>query len=115
MPDGYRGVVVRKREEGDNEEERRFEDRRMERENGYVDGIGGQEGEEDEEEGEEILTVLEEVAAFEEVIVWGHERVVEDEDGFVKGIAEWTRFAEAVSSNSNFLGGGGEANSLFGG
>lgn len=46
---------------------------------------------------EEQVRVLEEVASFEEVVVWGHERVVDRDDGFVRGIEEWIPFAEAVS------------------
>ena len=53
-------------------------------------------GEGQEEEDEEI-PVLEELAAFEEVVVWDHEQVVEDDDGIVKAMGEWIRFAQAVS------------------
>lgn len=89
MPDGYRGLVVgRKRVEG---EKRDAEDRWRD---GYGDDAGGegQEGEEEE------VAVLEELATFEEVVVWDHEKVVDDDDGVVKGLEEWIRFAQAVSS-----------------
>ncbi len=80
MPAGYRGVVVRKKvdEEEGNEGGRRTGDVR------------------DEEE--EKVGVLEEVAAFEEIVVWDHEKVVGDDDVFVKGMAEWIHFAGAVSA-----------------
>lgn len=52
-----------------------------------------------EEDGERSQTVgtLEEVAEFEEVIVWDHEAIRSSEDAFVKGMEEWIRFAEVVS------------------
>ena len=91
VPTGYRGVAVKK-----NSEEGRdaVEDRRRRRRNEYTNEYGDEVGEEEEEE---QVAVLEEVAAFEEVVVWDHEKVVEDDDGIVKGLAEWIRFAEAVS------------------
>ena len=91
MPDGYRGVVVVKKrleEEGNEGDERRR------RGNGFLKSDLDEEG---EEEGEEPVAVLEEVGAFEKIVVWDHEKVVEDDDGVVKGVAEWIRFAEAVS------------------
>lgn len=95
MPTGYRGVAVKKKsEEGrDAVEDRRR--RRRRRRNEYTNEYGDEVGEEEEEE--EQVAVLEEVAAFEEVVVWDHEKVVEADDGIVKGLAEWIRFAEAVS------------------
>ena len=59
-------------------------------------GCGGAEVSGEEWEEEEVK-VLEEVASFEELIVWGHEAMPEDDDTFVKGMEEWVRFAEAVS------------------
>lgn len=101
MPEGYRGVVVReekvgKSEKGKNEGEKR----RME------------EDEEEEEDEEDALAVgtLEEIAEFEEVIVWDHEAIPSGDDAFVKGMEEWIRFAEVVSLTCMvffFLGGGG--------
>lgn len=57
------------------------------------------EEEAEEEDGEGVQTVgtLEEVAEFEEVIVWDHEAIRSGEDAFVKGMEEWIRFAEVVS------------------
>lgn len=91
VPDGYRGLVVkRKRVE---EREREGEDRWR---RGECDNDAGDDGQEEEEE--EEVAVLEELATFEEVVVWDHEKVVEADDGVVKGMEEWIRFAEAVSS-----------------
>lgn len=86
MPEGYRGVVVKKadgEEGGKRRDEENEENRKKE--------------EELEEEEEEGIKVLEEVATFEELVVWGHEAVPEADDVFVKGVEEWIRFAEAVS------------------
>lgn len=89
MPVGYRGVVVRrKRLEGNGVG---VGDRRRGVECENDAGVEGG------DEGNEEMGVLEEVAAFEEVVVWDHEKVVEDDDGVVKGMEEWIRFAEAVS------------------
>lgn len=89
MPEGYRGVVVRECEDGKNTgAESQWSEGR-----GGMDGVLG----EVEEEEEEAVQVLEEVAGFDEVVVWGHELVPEVDDNFVKGVAEWIRFAEAVS------------------
>lgn len=91
MPEGYRGVVVREKKGGDSEKEnieggkKRIED----------------EEEEEEEDGKEdqmVVGTLEEVAEFEEVIVWDHEAIPSGDDAFVKGMEEWIRFAEVVSS-----------------
>lgn len=58
-----------------------------------------EEEEDQEEDGEGTQTVgtLEEVAEFEEMIVWDHEAIRSGEDAFVKGMEEWIRFAEVVS------------------
>lgn len=81
VPEGYRGVVVREKKGGDLEKSR-IED------------------EEEEEDGKEVQMVgtLEEVAKFEEVIIWDHEAIPSGDDAFVKGMEEWIRFAEVVSS-----------------
>ncbi|MCJ1395390.1 hypothetical protein MMC18_008274 [Xylographa bjoerkii] len=53
----------------------------------------------DEEEDEvEPIKVLEEVATFDEIVVWGHEQVPGEEDVFVRGVQEWIAFAEAMHS-----------------
>ncbi|KAK6434194.1 hypothetical protein LTR95_009623 [Oleoguttula sp. CCFEE 5521] len=40
--------------------------------------------------------VMDRKAAFEEVMVWGHDALPEDGDEFVKGLGEWIGFAEAI-------------------
>ncbi|KAK4693249.1 ribonuclease H2 subunit C, partial [Lecanoromycetidae sp. Uapishka_2] len=52
-------------------------------------------GEEDDEEGEET-GVLQEIGSFDEIILWGHESMAGNDDPFVKGMGEWTSFAEAM-------------------
>lgn len=56
------------------------------------DGEEGKNG-----EGAQTVGTLEEVAEFEEVIVWDHEAIRSGDDAFVKGMEEWIRFAEVVS------------------
>lgn len=53
------------------------------------------------EEASEPTRVLEAVATFDEVIVWGHDQVPAADDTFVKGIEEWIGFAEAINSVPN--------------
>jgi len=43
------------------------------------------------------MKLLEEVGEFDQVVVWGHETIAEDDDVFVKGVNEWTSFAGSVS------------------
>lgn len=88
VPEGYRGVVVR---EGEEEADKV----------GKGGAIEEEMEEGDEEEQVEVKT-LDEVARFEELVVWGHETVPEDDDVFVKGVEEWIRFAEAVSLSFPF-------------
>ncbi|KAL9098318.1 MAG: hypothetical protein Q9163_006004, partial [Psora crenata] len=50
------------------------------------------------------LKTLQEVGSFDQIILWGHERLVGEDDAFVRGVDEWIEFAEAVrflSSNSS--------------
>ena len=42
-------------------------------------------------------------AKFEEIVVWGHEVVPEDDDVYVKGVEEWISFAEAVRRSVPYL------------
>ncbi|KAK5165153.1 uncharacterized protein LTR77_009251 [Saxophila tyrrhenica] len=42
------------------------------------------------------VKILEEQARFEEVVVWGHETPVGEEDEFVRGLGEWLGFAGAI-------------------
>ncbi|KAI1623411.1 ribonuclease H2 subunit C [Exophiala viscosa] len=52
--------------------------------------------EEEEEEPPEPVRILEQVSAFDEVLVWGHDQLPSSDDPFVKGIEEWISFAEAI-------------------
>jgi ribonuclease H2 subunit C len=36
------------------------------------------------------------VSSFDDMVVWGHDRVPDSDDTFVKGIEEWISFAEAI-------------------
>lgn len=58
--------------------------------------------EEDDEEEMEMdqeveIKVVEEQSVFEEIVVWGHEAVMDEGDPYVRGVEEWIGFAEAVS------------------
>jgi len=56
--------------------------------------------EQDEEEGDEDneeMQVVEQVAAFDHVVVWNHEVLPDSlDDAYSKGIEEWIGFADAV-------------------
>ena len=70
---------------------------------GQSDPIGLGEEEEEQEEEEEDQTeptkLVEEVAQFDEMQIWGHEAVPEEDDAFVRGMEEWIGFAEAMHSH----------------
>jgi ribonuclease H2 subunit C len=53
-------------------------------------GAGGKEVE---------VKLMETKTTFDEVVIWGHEIVPEDDDVYVKGVEEWIAFAEAVGSS----------------
>lgn len=53
---------------------------------------------EDEEDDTPIETrEVEQLATFDEVMVWGHEAKPASDDAYSKGLEEWVSFAEAVS------------------
>ena len=54
------------------------------------------EDQDDVDQEEEATGVLEEIGSFDEVIVWGHDSIAGNDDAFVKGMAEWISFSEAV-------------------
>lgn len=62
-------------------------------------------GVEDEEEVEDEpdVVIMEEQSVFEDVMVWGHE-IVPEEDPFTRGVEEWIIFAEQVSFRERSLG-----------
>ncbi|EMC92005.1 hypothetical protein BAUCODRAFT_313103 [Baudoinia panamericana UAMH 10762] len=51
---------------------------------------------EEAEGGEGEVKLMESKGTFDEVMVWGHELVPDDEDAYVRGLREWMAFAEAV-------------------
>jgi len=56
-----------------------------------------EEDEEDEDQDMPETKAVEELATFDEVMVWGHESVAEAaDDPYAKGIKEWVSFASAV-------------------
>ena len=61
---------------------------------------GGYEREEEKgerEEEQEDMTVMNEIGSFDNLLLWNHESMINEDDTFVKGLSEWIRFAEAVS------------------
>jgi len=91
LPEAYEGVVLKKTG--------RTVVQRM---GGGSDGADGEAGsledDEDETENNEELQVVEQVAAFDHVMVWNHEILPDPlEDPYSKGITEWIGFADAVS------------------
>ncbi|KAL8950645.1 MAG: hypothetical protein Q9222_003329 [Ikaeria aurantiellina] len=84
LPEGYKGVAVRDGVKLD--DERREDELKRTK----------VEDDDDEDEEEEGLKVMDQVAEFGEYMVWGHESVVDGDDGFIKGVEEWIRFAEMM-------------------
>jgi len=84
VPEGYKGVIVK---EAANEDDVARDARRQ-----------SQQDEEDNQEGEDEITELHDIGSFDEVMLWGHESIVEEDDTFAKGTGEWIKFAESVSS-----------------
>lgn len=45
----------------------------------------------------EEVKIAEQIGEFEEIVVWGHGGVVDEEgDMYVRGLREWVGFAEAM-------------------
>ncbi|KAI5292990.1 hypothetical protein KEM55_007374, partial [Ascosphaera atra] len=87
LPEGYEGVVASK-----SEEKLREGNAQESRANGYYhnDENNSDDGEE-EKEPESLILAAE--GRFSEFVVWGHEKVPEDDDPYVKGMQEWMAFA----------------------
>ncbi|PSS10906.1 hypothetical protein M430DRAFT_22240 [Amorphotheca resinae ATCC 22711] len=86
VPQGYKGVVLLKT------------NRVLPRENqdryaGHEDTADIEENEEEQETG-----ILEEKATFDNVMVWGHEVLVDKEDVYVRALEEWVGVAESIHS-----------------
>ncbi|KIW60649.1 hypothetical protein PV05_00849 [Exophiala xenobiotica] len=88
LPAGYRGVVARSTEQ--------YLPQPVKGGPKFTAVDEDIEIEEEEEEPPEPVKVLEEVATFGDVIVWGHDRIPNQDDTFVKGVEEWISFAEAI-------------------
>lgn len=87
VPDGYQGVVLEKT------------DKPLPRKAPTAEQLRRMEEEDDDEmEIEKPVEVktMDQMAKFDEIVVWGHEMVPEDDDVYVKGVQEWIAFAEAV-------------------
>lgn len=82
IPEGYSGVIVQ--DDGQKEAMEGNSEERREDANST-------------EEHDEETATLQEKGQFDEIMVWGHESVAEEDDTFVKGVNEWIIFAEAVS------------------
>lgn len=52
--------------------------------------------EEEQEEPPEPVRILDQVSTYDQVIVWGHDRLPGADDPFVKGVEEWVSFAESI-------------------
>ncbi|KAF2198722.1 ribonuclease H1 small subunit [Delitschia confertaspora ATCC 74209] len=85
LPENYTGAIL---QVTDRVENRTALDTRLEEE-------------EEEEEEEKVETkIVEQVGAFEKVVVWQHGgRLEGTEDPYAKGIGEWIAFAEAIHGN----------------
>lgn len=84
IPKGYKGVVVSSTEKTLPKEPAPPQ---------------SQDDEVEAEEEEIEVGIMEELAGFDEVMVWGHEVVVDEkEDPYARGIQEWMKFADAVSA-----------------
>ena len=44
---------------------------------------------------------MEVIANFDEVVVWGHDEVVGEDNEYVRGVEEWIAFAEAVGRSNH--------------
>ena len=92
IPEGYQGVVLQKTDKPLPQQKPTAEQlRRMEEEDDDDDMAI------ETEQPAEVKT-MEPMATLDEIVIWGHEMVPEDEDVYVKGVQEWMAFAEAVSS-----------------
>jgi ribonuclease H2 subunit C len=101
VPEGYRGVVLQKTDQTLSTHAQQPSGaalaeqlRRMEED--YADDDGDEMDVSVEKEAE--VKIMETKATFDEVVIWGHEMVPDEEDVYVKGMEEWVGFAEAMHS-----------------
>ena len=94
----HRGEVGRRdgvglEDENEGENEKNDADDIDEDGDGDIDGGGLPEPEEPQ-----TMRVLERVASFKEVMVWGHDAIPDDgDDSYIRGIQEWVGLARVVS------------------
>ncbi|KAF2494324.1 hypothetical protein BU16DRAFT_540802 [Lophium mytilinum] len=87
IPEGYKGVVL------DITDKAAPQPKKVQNE-----GRADDEGDNEEEEDPVDVKAVEELATFEEIVVWGHEAApANTEDPYAKGVHEWIGFAEAVA------------------
>lgn len=85
MPEGYRGVLVEKKDAAKPEPQRRLDEPEV------VDL------EAEEEEDELPLGALETQAEFDEMIIWGHEAMADAvSDPYARGVEEWVQLSSQV-------------------
>jgi ribonuclease H2 subunit C len=57
----------------------------------------GDDADQEEQDDDEIeVKVLEEQSEFDEIVVWGHEAIMDEADPYVRGMEEWIGLAEKV-------------------
>lgn len=86
LPDGYRGVIARTTDEV--------------KPVPATQAPAQDENDEDDEELQEPIKIVQEIGAFDKIMVWGHEIKPGVEDEFVRGVEEkeWIGFAEGMHS-----------------
>ena len=101
VPEGYEGVVLQKTDQTLSSQTKQPSGgalaeqlRRMEED--YADEDADEMDVSVEREAE--VRIMETKATFDEVVIWGHEMVPDDEDVYVRGMEEWIGFAEAMHS-----------------
>ena len=47
-------------------------------------------------EDSEPTRVIQSLAEFKQMDVWGHEALLDEDDAFIRGIQEWVGFSEAI-------------------
>jgi ribonuclease H2 subunit C len=68
-----------------------------------------QDGDMDDEEDDEETKITEQVATFDEVVVWEHgARVDVERDAYVRGLGEWVEWAGVMHAKDEDEGEGGE-------
>ncbi|KAF2813033.1 ribonuclease H1 small subunit [Mytilinidion resinicola] len=86
IPEGYKGVVLDITDKAAPQPKKE-----------QVKENADDEGDNDDDDEPAEVNAVEELASFEEIVVWGHEAIPADtEDPYAKGVQEWIGFAEAM-------------------